>query len=85
MAGIMNSKTYFFLGCFLQVNKGMYDSAKTLASKDQAKGFPVARPVSNRGKEGRMEGVFSAVLFCRIVFRAFHLLSTAVDFLKLLR
>lgn len=30
----------------LQVNKGMYDSAKTLASKDQAKGFPVARPVS---------------------------------------
>lgn len=29
-----------------QVNKGMYDSSKTLASKDQAKGFPVARPVS---------------------------------------
>ncbi|CAM9915080.1 unnamed protein product, partial [Ectocarpus fasciculatus] len=28
-----------------KVNKGMYDSAKTLASKDQAKGFPVARPV----------------------------------------
>lgn len=39
---------------FLQVNKGMYDSAKTLASKDQAKGFPVARPV--RGEERQTEG-----------------------------
>ncbi|CAM9972561.1 unnamed protein product [Ascophyllum nodosum] len=28
-----------------KVNKGLYDSAKTLASKDLAKGFPVARPV----------------------------------------
>ena len=55
---------------FSKVNKGMYDSAKTLASKDQAKGFPVARPVRRRergtharayGKEGgRVLGVDTA-------------------------
>lgn len=83
---LMNSKTSFFLGCFFQVNKGMYDSAKTLASKDQAKGFPVARPVSKR--KGRwFSALFVAVfaLFSRIPSALYAGLQvcTAVDFLEL--